>query len=145
MGTVNNREAQHYGNHKRFSPLYHYVMVPLILLLVIVTLVHLISSPTLDRLLLFLLAVSVLVLTVVARLSALTLQDRLIREEENNRYLRLTGQELDTRLTLPQVIALRFASDEEYADLAARAVAESMSPKAIKQAIKNWRADHQRV
>lgn len=58
---------------------------------------------------------------------------------------RLTGGDLDGRLTMGQIIALRFASDEEWPDLAKRAADEGMAPKAIKQAVKDWRADTYRV
>jgi hypothetical protein len=51
----------------------------------------------------------------------------------------------DSRLTKGQIIALRFADDDEYAALSERAIKENMSPKEIKQAIQNWRADHHRV
>src|SRR5215218_10479457 len=42
---------------------------------------------------------------------ALKAQDRAIRAEEGLRHFILTGKPDDTRLSLPQIIALRFASD----------------------------------
>ncbi|WP_433985141.1 DUF6526 family protein [Tunturiibacter empetritectus] len=48
-------------------------------------------------------------------------------------------------LTVPQLIALRFASDAELPDLAHRALTKNMDPKAIKQAIVNWRPDNRRI
>jgi hypothetical protein len=76
---------------------------------------------------------------------ALKAQDRAIRAEENIRHFILTGKPLDTGLRLRQIIALRFASDEEMPALAQRAITEKLSSKQIKQAIKNWRADYHRV
>jgi hypothetical protein len=61
------------------------------------------------------------------------------------RHFALTGKLLDSRLTLSQIIALRFASDEELPTLAQRAVDGSLSNDAIKKEIKVWRADTRRV
>jgi len=92
------------------------------------------------------------VLTIVAlmlfgfcRMYALKVQDRAIRAEENLRHFVLTGKLLDPRIGIRQVIALRFAPDEEFVALARRAAEEGLAPDAIKQAVKNWRADEYRV
>ena len=80
-----------------------------------------------------------------ARTFALKAQDRAIRAEENLRYFVLTGKRLDARIKMSQLIALRFASDEEFPALAEKAAEEGLSNKAIKQAIRKWRADWYRV
>jgi hypothetical protein len=80
-----------------------------------------------------------------ARTFALKAQDRAIRAEENLRSYVLTGKLLDPRLTVQQIIALRFACDAEFAALAQQAAEQSTAPVAIKQAVKNWRADFHRV
>lgn len=79
------------------------------------------------------------------RVFSLKAQDRAIRAEENFRHYILTGKPFDKELQLGQIIALRFASDEEFPALAKKAVAEKLSPKQIKEAIQNWRADYHRV
>jgi hypothetical protein len=76
---------------------------------------------------------------------ALRAQDRAIRAEENFRHFILTGKPLDSRLRMGQIIALRFASDEEMPALAKRAVEEKLSQKEIKKAIKTWKPDYNRV
>lgn len=76
---------------------------------------------------------------------ALKAQDRAIRAEETLRYFILTGNPIDKRLTLSQIIALRFASDEELPALAQRAAEEGLSNTEIKKQIRNWRSDLQRV
>jgi hypothetical protein len=57
----------------------------------------------------------------------------------------MTGKPLDPRLGVKQIVALRFASDEEFVALAKKAADEQMAPVDIKKAVKNWRADHYRV
>jgi AMMECR1 domain-containing protein len=48
-------------------------------------------------------------------------------------------------LTIKQIIALRFASDEEFVRLARRAVNEALNNDEIKKEIKNWKIDTLRV
>ena len=80
-----------------------------------------------------------------SRVFALKAQDRAIRAEENLRYFILTGKRIDQRLTLAQIIALRFASDEELPALAQKAAEEGLSNEAIKKQIRVWRGDWHRV
>ena len=72
-------------------------------------------------------------------------QDRAIRAEENLRHFALTGKLLDPRLTIKQIVGLRFASDAEFVDLARKAAEASMPQDEIKKSVKSWRADHDRV
>ena len=76
---------------------------------------------------------------------ALKAQDRAIRAEENLRHFVLTGKLLDPKLTVRQIIGLRFASDGEFVALAQRAAAENLSEDDIKKAIKTWKPDTYRV
>jgi hypothetical protein len=80
-----------------------------------------------------------------ARMFALRAQDRAIRAEEQLRHFVLTGKLLDTRLTIRQIIGLRFAADEEFVALARRAAEQGLTEDAIKREVKNWRADTYRV
>ncbi|MBK6950691.1 MAG: hypothetical protein IPH24_01250 [Crocinitomicaceae bacterium] len=92
-----------------------------------------------------LIAFNILLIGVLARMFGLKAQDRAIRAEESLRYFILTGKPISKNLRLGQIIALRFASDEEFVALAARAENENLKSKEIKQAIKNWRGDYHRV
>jgi hypothetical protein len=57
----------------------------------------------------------------------------------------LTGKLLDPAISIRQVVALWFASDDEFAALAERAVKESLSADEIKRAVRVWRADTYRI
>jgi len=92
-----------------------------------------------------LLSVAIVLVTGFSRTFALKAQDRAIRAEENLRHFAMTGKLLDKRLTVSQIIGLRFASDGEFVALAQRAADEGMSRDAIKREVKNWRADHDRL
>jgi hypothetical protein len=80
-----------------------------------------------------------------ARMFALKAQDRAIRAEENLRHFAMTGKLHDSRLSLSQIIALRFASDDEFLGLAKKVTDENLTSKQIKAQIKNWRGDYWRV
>jgi hypothetical protein len=95
--------------------------------------------------LLLVLTGAVFVTTFFARVFALKAQDRAIRAEENLRHFVLTGKLLDPRLTVMQVIGLRFASDGEFPALAQHAAEKGLSQQEIKAAVKSWRADFHRV
>jgi hypothetical protein len=76
---------------------------------------------------------------------ALKAQDSAIRAEENLRYFILTGMRLNQNLSLYQIIALRFASDDEFVSLAEKASEQNLKPNEIKKLIKNWRPDYHRA
>jgi hypothetical protein len=95
--------------------------------------------------LILVLSICTLLIGYCARTFPLKAQDRAIRAEENLRHYVLTGKLLDPRLTIQQIIAVRFASDAEFPALAQRAAEENLPPVEIKKAVKNWRADWHRV
>jgi hypothetical protein len=91
------------------------------------------------------LAFATLILLFLCRMFAVKAQDRAIRAEENLRHFAMEGKLLDPRLTIRQVIALRFASDGEFVALAKKAADEGTAPDDIKRSIQDWRADTYRV
>lgn len=141
---------QTYKNHARYVLAFHGILMPLLLITAVGAVRYFyISVLNHDALyppsLLLLLSVGAILLAFLSRIFALKAQDRAIRAEENLRHFALTGKLLDARLTLLQVIALRFASDGEFVALARRAAEENMTPDAIKRAVAQWRADYHRV
>jgi ribosome-binding factor A len=95
--------------------------------------------------LLFGMSIAILFIYFLMRSFALRAQDRAIRAEENFRHYLLTGKQLDQKLTMRQVVALRFAPDEEFVSLAQKAAQEGTKANNIKKAIQNWRGDFYRV
>jgi hypothetical protein len=143
-------EKQNYNNHGRMAPKAYYVGIALALIVIVFCLIYCADIPkgwdgSLLPVLFFDLCVGVVLIGYFARAFALKAQDRAIRAEENLRHFSMTGKLLDKRLTIHQIIALRFASDEEFVLLAQKAANENTSAKEIKTSIKNWRGDHYRV
>jgi hypothetical protein len=141
-------QTQNLSNHRQI--VWGYYLFPGLLLLAVVigaiiNLVNASATNLYSASLILALSITVFAIFFKARSFALKAQDRAIRAEENFRHFVLTGKPLDQQLTIGQIIALRFASDEELPSLAKRAVAEGLSNKAIKEAIINWRGDFYRV
>ena len=141
---------QNFANHAKNDPLFHKALFPLLMLVFVGSLVNLYQSlGDHERLynasLVAAISFALLLMSFLVRGYPLKAQDRAIRAEENLRHYVLTGKLLDARLTVKQIVALRFAADEEFVALAANAAANNTDPKDIKAAIKIWRADHDRL
>jgi hypothetical protein len=142
--------VQSYKKHSRYVPLYHFVLSLILLACLTGSIWNLFRanehhSGRLVGAVIFGLTVGALIMFWYARAFAIAAQDRAIRSEENLRHFALTGKLLDSRLTMSQVIALRFAADTEFLLLAERAANENIKPKDIKMAIVNWRPDYHRA
>ena len=142
--------TQSYENHTQLVTGFHKVLLPIIFLTLIGSVVNLVESwgdhqRMYSASLIVVLTVCLLLTALFARMFALKAQDRAIRAEENLRHLAITGKLLDPRLTVKQIVGLRFASDDEFVALARKAAEDGMAQKAIKQAVKKWRADTYRV
>jgi hypothetical protein len=143
-------KVQSYTNHAQIVPMFHYVTSGILQLTFIGACVNLYQSwgdhnRFYSASLLVTLTFGTMLTTLYARSFALKAQDRAIRAEEQLRHYVMTGKLLDPRLSIRQIIGLRFASNEEFVALAQRAADQNMSTKDIKQAVKNWRADTYRV
>ena len=140
---------QNFKNHTRFVMGYHRILALFLLSGLIGSTVNLFESLGTDNLysasLLLLLFLCCIMLYWYVRVFPLKAQDRAIRAEENFRHFILCGKPLPAGLRISQIVALRFASDEEFLDLVNKALAENMTNKAIKLLIKNWRPDYHRV
>lgn len=141
---------QTFKNHARIDPLYHFILYLILLACLIFSTWNLIRacnhhSGRLAAIAITGLTIALLITAYLTRKFSLMAQDRAIRAEENLRYFVLNGKLLDSRLTIRQIIALRFAADTEFSLLAERAAKENISPTEIKKAIINWKPDEYRV
>jgi hypothetical protein len=149
------QEPQSYAHHTRWDPLFHFFVIPIFVIGLIMSLIHFFAHITegdlrdhIHAFLLVLLALAFLILVFKVRLYSLKVQDRVIRLEERLRLTQLMPEPLRSRipeLTEDQLCGLRFASDGEVAKLAERALNEKLSRADIKKAIKTWRSDYWRV
>lgn len=146
---------QSYANHRRYVPGFHFftsLLAVVVFALAAWGVVQVVSSSQwlfsdliYKGILPLIIAIVLLLLFWYSRKFAVKVQDRAIRAEEGLRHYILTGKPFDPRLTMGQIVALRFAHDDEYLQLMQRAIDENMSPDDIKKAIKTWRADHHRA
>ncbi len=142
-------ENQNYQNHTRWFPFVHFVISPILLINLIWAVVCVVREFEWFRVQYLLISIAVIMVSIAARLQALKAQDRVIRLEERLRYREVLSPELAKRiddLRIGQIIALRFAPDEEMAGLVERTLnGEFEKTKDIKRAIKNWKGDYLRV
>jgi hypothetical protein len=146
---------QNFSNHGKIVPMFHFFVVPVLLINVVIHCYWLFKSfsatPGFILVTFFavLSSIAMLVLAFLARIFALGVQDRVIRLEERTRYERLLPDDLRPRIgefTINQLVALRFAGDAELPVLARKVLDGKMSErKAIKQMVQSWRPDYQRV
>lgn len=148
-------EQQNFSNHTKIVPAFQFFIVPVLVANLVANcygfykwfpkttagiIVGIIGIPV---------SVALIVLALLARLFALGVQDRVIRLEERLRFQQLLPEDLKLRInefTINQLVSLRFASDAELPELARKVLQEKLnSRKAIKQMIRNWRADYQRI
>lgn len=143
------QSEQSYKNHIRFFPPFHFFVLPVFLINVIVTAWLLYRSPSGLGVWQLVVAVALLMAALTARVMALAVQDRVIRLEMRLRMRELLPPDLQARIPLitrEQCVALRFASDVELAGLVRRiAGGELKTPVEIKQQITHWQPDYLRA
>jgi hypothetical protein len=149
------KKPQTFANHTRLDPPFHFFLLPIFALGVLLCLVHFFAHIThgdlrdhVHAFLLILLALALLILVFKVRTYPLKVQDRVIRLEERLRLTQLLSEPLRSRipqLSEQQLCALRFASDAEVPKLVERTLNENLSRADIKKAIQNWRPDYWRV
>ncbi len=139
---------QNYSNHTRFDPLFHFFILPVFAISLILTIVHVVRRPGLHSVWMVVVMLGAIAAIFKIRLYALKVQDRVIRLEERLRLGTLLDPAFRPRIsefTESQLVALRFASDAELPALAVRALNEKLSRDDIKKSVQHWRLDNWRV
>ena len=139
-------DTQTHATHRRYYPLYHFVVLPMILLNVVVRVVYAFRHAGARMVwweVIFALTLALFAWT--ARSMALRVQDRLITFEETIRLTSCVGEDIRHRvheLSAGELIALRFCDNAEVDELT-RAVLEGQlrGRENIKRRIRKWRPD----
>ncbi len=141
--------TQNFQNHTRLVTGFHKVLGLLAIIGIIGATINVFqscgSATFYSATLILLLFLIVTIVGLYARSFALKAQDRAIRAEENFRHYILTGKILPSELKMNQIVALRFAADDEFIGLISIAISQNLKNKEIKSRIKNWKADFNRV
>jgi hypothetical protein len=142
-------DPQTFANHTRWQPPFHFFIAPVMLINFIWSVVDLIMAPGWNSGRWAVVSLALLMLAFLVRVNPLRAQDRTIRLEEHLRYQRVLSPALLQQISAigrGQLIALRFAPDDELEELVRAVLAGKLTkPVEIKRAIKNWRADTFRV
>jgi hypothetical protein len=141
-------QPQSFKNHARIDPAYHLFIFLVLIANLAIAIYQEVRHHDLASAWFLVLSIAVVVPLLRLRQYPLKVQDRVIRLEERLRLQALAPVEWHShiyRLNKPQLIALRFASDDEVVDLAKQALERNLSQKQIKERIRNWRADDWRI
>jgi len=141
-------EPQSFKSHARFDPPYHFFLTFVSIASIVIAVIYCVHHFCFYSVWLVVLSLAWLVMLFRLRTYPLKVQDRVIRLEERLRLQALAPAEWHAqiyRLTEDQLIALRFAADDEVVELAKQALEHNLNRKQIKERIKSWRPDNWRV
>jgi len=137
--------VQSYNKHARWLPGFHFFAIPILLVNLLNEGRHVYLDPTRHTAWQLLLAAALLAVGFLSRIQALTVQDRVIRLEMRLRLRGILPPDLQPNietLSHRQLVALRFASDAEMAELVRDVLAGKLTTsKDIKLRIKSWQSD----
>ena len=141
--------AQTYKTHRRLVPSYHIGVLSALLAYFVWSVYQLFQGVTGATVMGVILSLALMTFAISIRSQILRVQDRVIRLEMRLRLRENLPADLASRaahLSVRQLIALRFASDEELPTLVRDVVdGKVVNPNDIKQKIREWQADHLRA
>jgi Family of unknown function (DUF6526) len=143
-------ETQTFKNHGRVVPLWHggvFFCLLANLFWAIYRLIH--TGLNGEAIIGLVLALGLMMMFASVRVQILTVQDRVIRLEMRLRLAQMLPPDMQGhigKLTVQQLIALRFAGDAELTALVSDiAAGKLVDRKDIKMQIKDWQGDYQRA
>ncbi|HYU32410.1 MAG TPA: DUF6526 family protein [Thermoanaerobaculia bacterium] len=143
---------QSYQSHRQYVPGFHFVTFGILVVNIFWALWRLFQGaglPVADRVWGVVMAIALALLAWYTRTFPMRVQDRVIRLEERLRIAQLLPPDLASRigeLRPGQLVALRFAGDEEIPELTRKVLAgELRGGEEIKKSIRHWRPDHLRA
>src|SRR5579863_7852202 len=145
---MSNSAPQSFKNHGRMDPPFHVVLATVLAVNLYMVGLNAFKHFDLFSAWLVILSIAIWIPVLKLRMYPLKVQDRVIRLEERLRLQALAPAEWHAqvyRLSEDQLIALRFASDDEVVELAKQALEHNLTRKQIKERIKTWRPDNWRV
>ena len=141
--------SQNFENHVKTVPGFQFVVLPILAVNLLWSIYRMVKWFSLETAIGVALAVALALVALYGRLFALAVQDRVIRLEMALRLEKLLPADLKPRigeLTVNQFVSLRFAGDAELPELMRKVLTEKLDDrKAIKQMIKEWKADELRA
>ena len=143
-----NPPPQNYANHRRFVPLYHFVLFGVLVVNLLWSVVRAVRGVSFESVWNVVMALALLAMFFFLRIFPLRVQDRVIRLEMRLRLRQLLPPDLAARipeLSPSQLIGLRFASDAELPDLVRETLTNGIEEReVIKRKVRDWQADHLR-
>jgi hypothetical protein len=140
--------GQTYASHTRWDPQFHFFLFPIVAISFLLAVWNAIRNPSFNSIWLAVIGVAAIVGVLTMRMYAAKVQDRIIRLEERLRLRECLQDPLRSRideLTERQLVAIRFASDEELPALVQKTLQNGLGAAEIKKAIVRWRPDNFRV
>jgi hypothetical protein len=145
---MSDSKAQNLKNHARFDPPFHLVLAAVLIANLVIAISFAVKIFNIYTAWLVVLSIAAWIPVLKLRLYPLKVQDRVIRLEERLRLQALAPAEWHAqiyRLSEDQLIALRFAADDEVVQLAKDALEHNLNRKQIKERIGSWRPDNWRI
>lgn len=141
---------QHYGNHAKYFPLFHFVAAPILVGQFVIAIIRAMKAGwTAGAIWDVVFAFGLVAMAFAARLMALQVQNRVIRLEMQVRLAQVLPATMQSRindLRPGQMVGLRFASDAELPKLVERCLSGELAKAGdVKKEVKTWVADHLRA